>query len=302
MASWNELSNEISQTIQAVGKSIVTVQPGSGRTSSGIILDDETVITSAHSLAHEENIRVWTSPDQPVTATLKGSDPGTDLALLKAEKKIRPAAVFAENPQVAVGQLVVAVGRTWRGNLVTSAGILSGVMGEWHTFRGSKLEAFIRPDLTLYPGFSGGALISADQKIIGMNTTAVRRGSPITVPGATIKRVAAILAEKGYIPKPYLGVGLQPVRVPESSRQKLNLTEEVGALVVHVENGSPADKAGLLLGDVLLRLQGESLAAGGTVSLVRRLTPNQKAEISGVRAGQQFSATVLVGERGSRRS
>ena len=302
MASWNELSNEISQAIQVVGKSIVTVQPHGGRTSSGIILDDHAIITTARSVADESSVQVWTSPDESATATIKGSDPSTDIALLQVEKRIGPAAAFAETPQLAVGQLVVAIGRTWRGNLVASAGILSGVMGEWHTFRGSKIDAFIRPDLTLYSGFSGGPLISTDQKILGMNTTSLRRGSPIAIPHATIKRVAAVLEEKGYIPKPYLGVGLQPVRLPESLRQKLNLTDEMGALIVHVESGSPAEKAGLFLGDVLLQAHGESFAAGSTASVVRRLEPGQKAEISGVRGGEEFSATVLVGERPSRRS
>lgn len=297
MASWNELSNEISQAIQVVGKSIVTVQPHGGRTSSGIILDDHTIITTARSVAEESSLQVWTSPDESATATLKGSDPGTDLALLQTEKKIGPAAVFAQTPQLAIGQLLVAVGRTWRGNLVASAGILSGVMGEWQTFPGSKIDAFIRPDLTLYSGFSGGALISADQKVLGMNTMSLRRGTPLAIPHVTIARITAILAEKGYIPKPYLGLGLQPARVPESLQLKLNLTQRMGALVVHVESGSPADKAGLLLGDVLLQAQGESFAARGTAAVVRRLEPGQNADINGLRGGQQFSASISVGER-----
>jgi S1-C subfamily serine protease len=300
MASWSELSNEISQAVQAVGKSIVTVQPRGGRTSSGIILDEHTIITTARSVANESSVQVWTSSDESATAKLKGSDPSTDIAVLQVEKKVGPAAVFAEGPQLTVGQLLVAIGRTWRGNLVASAGILSGLMGEWHTFRGGKLDAFIRPDLTLYSGFSGGALVSADQKIIGMNTTSLRRGSPLTVPYATIKRVAAALADKGYIPKPYLGLGLQPVRVPESLQQKLNLTDEMGALVVHVEASSPAEKAGVLLGDVLLRVDGQSFGVG-TASVVRGLKPDQNVEVSGTRGGQQFSASVLVGERPRRR-
>jgi len=302
MATWSELSHEISQAIQAVGKSVVTVQPRGGRTSSGIILDDHTIVTTARSVADESSVQIRTSPDESTTATPKGSDLSTHISLLQVEEKIGPVASFIETPQLGVGQVVVAIGRTWRGNVVASSGILSGVMGEWHTFRGSKIDAFIRPDLTLYSGFSGGALISADQKIIGMNTTALRRGSALAIPYATIKRVAAALAEKGYIPKPYLGLGLQPVRLPESMRQKLNLTDEMGALIVHVESGSPAENAGLFLGDVLLQAHGASFAAGGTVAVVRRLEPGQKAEISGLRGGQQFSATVLVGERPSRRS
>src|SRR5512133_4177487 len=121
MASWSELSNEISQAIQTVGKSTVTVQPHGGRTSSGIIVDDHTIITTARSVADESTVQVWISPDESAIATLKGSDPSTDIALLRVEKKIGPTAVFAEGPQLVVGQLVVAIGRTRRGNLVASA-------------------------------------------------------------------------------------------------------------------------------------------------------------------------------------
>ena len=90
--------------------------------------------------------------------------------------------------------------------------------------------------------------------------------------------------------------------MPEPLRQKLNLTDEMGALIVHVESGSPAEKAGLFLGDVLLQAQGDSFAGQGTAAVVGRLEPGQKTEISGLRAGQPFSATILVGERAIRRS
>ncbi len=301
MGTWNELSNELSQAIQTVGKSIVTVQPGGGRTSSGIILENDTVLTSAHAVSEGENIRGRISPDQPFAATLVGRDPGTDIALLKADTKFSGAAKFAENPQLAVGQVVIAIARTWRGNLVASAGILSGIMGEWHTHRGKKIDAFIRPDLTLYHGFSGGALIGADHKIIGMTTGALRRGSPLTVPYATINRVTSVLLEKGYIPSPYLGLGLQPARLPESLKQKLNLTQHAGVLVVHVEPGSPADKAGVLLGDVLLKIADRNFAEQGTTSILSTLAPGQSMSVAGIRGGQAFNSTILVGERPRRR-
>jgi serine protease DegQ len=300
MGIWNELSNEISQAVQGVGKSIVTVQ-GRDRTSSGIILDESTVITAAHTVHDETNARVWISPDQPFTASVQGRDSGTDIAVLKTEEKVvqsdaRPAQ-FAEDPQLAVGQFVVAIARTWRGNVAASSGILSGLMGEWRTQRGKKVESFIRPDLLLYRGFSGGALIGADRKIIGMMTPFLRRGSPLAVPYSTIKRITTVLLEKGYIPTPYLGLGLQPVRVPESLKQKLNLTEHAGALVVHVEPQSPADKAGLLVGDVVLKISNFAFGEESTVSILSRLNPGEKAEITGIRGGQTFSSSVNVGER-----
>ena len=302
MSTWNELSTELSKAIEEVGESVVTVQAGGGRTASGIVLDEQLIVTSARAVAEHETIRVWTSSEKPLNASLVGSDSGTDIGLLKLEAKVARPAIFADDPELAVGRLVLAIGRTWRGNLVASAGILSGVMGEWSASRSTKIEAFIRPDLNLYSGFSGGALIGADRKVIGMNTRALRRGSPLAIPYATIKRIGAVLREKGYVPKPYLGLGLQPVRLPESLKEKMNLTQDVGALVVHVETKGPSDKAGVLLGDVLLKVEDQDLGERGTASVVFRLTPNKEANIRGVRGGQQFSSTVLVGERPRRQA
>src|ERR1700751_264206 len=252
MNTWSELSNELQKTVQAVGKSVITVQAEGNRTVSGIVLDEGTIVTTASVISEGEKIRAWVSPDQQIDASVIGSDRGTDIGLVKPDRQVGSPAVFAEDPKLGVGQLVLAIGRTWRGNLVASSGILSGLMGEWHTPRGEKVDRFIRPDLNLYSGLSGGALVGADSKVIGMNTDVLRRRSSVTISYSTIKRVAAVLREKGYIPKPYLGVGLQPVRVPESLTQRLNLIQGVGALVVHVESASPADKAGLLPGDILL--------------------------------------------------
>jgi S1-C subfamily serine protease len=170
------------------------------------------------------------------------------------------------------------------------------------TPRGEKVERFIRADLNLYSGFSGGALVGADFKVIGMNTGVLRPRSSVTIPCNTIMRVAAVLREKGHIPKPYLGIGLQPVRVPESLRQRLTLTQNVGALVVHVESASPADQAGLLPGDILLGVDEQNFGHKGPASLVFRLEPNRDAKIAGIRGGQQFSTMIHVGERQRRQA
>ncbi len=301
MSTWSELSNELHKTVQAAGQSVITVRAESSRTVSGIVLDDLTIVTTASAIGDGETVRAWVSPDQQVDASVIGSDRGTDIAVLKPEQQVGSPAVFAEDPKLEVGHLVLAIGRRWRGNLVASSGILSGLMGEWHTPRGEKIESFIRPDLNLYSGFSGGALVGADSKVIGMNTNALRRRSSVA-PYSTIKRVAAVLREKGRIPKPYLGVGLQPVRVPESLRQRLNLNQDVGALVVHVESASPADRAELLPGDILLGVDEQKFGHHGPTSLVFRLEPNRDAKIAGIRGGQHFSTTIHVGERPRRQA
>jgi serine protease DegQ len=302
MSTWSELSNELCNTVQGAGKSVIALQADGSRTVSGIVLDEHTIVTTASFISDGEKIHAWVSPDQRVDASVIGRDHGTDIALVKPDRQVGSPAVFAEDPKLEVGQLVLAVGRTWRGNLVASSGILSGLMGEWHTPRGEKVESFIRPDLNLYSGFSGGALVGADSKVIGMNTSALRRRSSVAIPYKAIKRVAAVLREKGHIPKPYLGVGLQPVRVPESLRQRLNLIEDVGALVVHIESASPADKAGLLPGDILLGVDEQNFRHQGPTSLVFQLEPNRDAKIAGIRGGQQFSTTIHVGERPRRQA
>jgi len=302
MGIWSELSNELEKTVQGVGRSVITVQAEGSRTVSGIVLDEHAIVTTASAIGESETIRAWISPDRQIDASVIGRDRGTDIALLKPDEQVGSPAVFAEDPKLGVGQLVLAIGRTWRGNLAASSGILSGLMGEWHTPGGAKIESFIRPDLNLYSGFSGGALVGADSRVIGMNTDSLRRRSSVAIPYTTIKRVAAVLRAKGHIPKPYLGIGLQPVRVPESLRQRLNLTQDAGALVVHVESASPADQAELLPGDILLRVDEQSFGHHGPTSLVFRLEPNRDAKISGIRGGQQFSTTIHVGERPRRQA
>lgn len=302
MATWSELSNELHKAVQAVGKSVVAVQAEGNRTVSGMVLDEHTIVTTASVIREGERVRAWVSPDERVDANVIGMDRGTDIALLRRDRPIGSPAAFADDLNLGVGQLVLAIGRTWRGNLVASAGILSGVMGEWHTPRGEKVESFIRPDLTLYSGFSGGALVGADSKVIGMNTDALRRRSSLAIPYSTIKRLAAVLKERGHIPKPYLGVGLQPVRIPESLNQRLNLSQDVGALVVHVESAGPADKADLLPGDILLSVDDQNFGRQGLTALVFQLEPNRDAKIAGIRGGQPFSATIHVGERPRRQA
>jgi S1-C subfamily serine protease len=207
------------------------------------------------------------------------------LAVLRLQK---PAGAqlprWAETSRLRVGELVLALARTGRGNLVASSGVISGLMGSWRTWRGGEVDQFIRPDLTLYSGFSGGPLVNARGEVIGMNTSGLHR-SGITVPASTISRVAAELLEKGRIERPYLGVAMQAAPLPESLRTKLNLIATEGLLVVHTESEGPAEKAGVLLGDVLLELDGQATADTDDVQRVLR----------GHKSGEAVPAKLLRG-------
>ncbi|HLW54950.1 MAG TPA: trypsin-like peptidase domain-containing protein [Candidatus Angelobacter sp.] len=257
---WQVLSNEISTTVAEAGRSVVAVH-GRRHPSSGVLMSSDSVVTVNHGLRREEDITVVFESGERVAGRVAGRDPSTDLAVLRIEKERKTTAPrWGDATSLRLGELVLALGRTWRGNVVASSGIVSGLIpGPWRTWRGGELEQFIRPGLTLYPGFSGGPLVSSAGEFLGINTAGLHR-SGITIPAATVTRVAAELLEKGRIERPYLGLAMQPVVLPESLRNQLNLTSTEGLLAVHLEPGAPAEKAGAMLGDILIELAGKPVA------------------------------------------
>jgi S1-C subfamily serine protease len=257
---WQALANELSAVAAEAGRSVVAVH-GRRHPSSGVIFSSEAVVTVNHALRRDEDITVVFENGERVATRVAGRDASTDLAVLRLPQAASaPAPRWADATKLRLGELVLALGRTWRGNVVASSGIVSGLIGgPWRTWRGGELEQFIRPDLTLYPGFSGGPLVNSGGEFVGINTAGLHR-SGITIPAATVTRVAAQLLEKGRVERPYLGLAMQPVELPESLRSKLNLKSTEALLVVHVEPGAPAEKAGALLGDILIELEGKPVA------------------------------------------
>jgi S1-C subfamily serine protease len=296
--TWSELSKEISQAVEQVGPSIVAVAGHSGHTSSGILWRDDSIFTAAHTVRSETNIRVITGPGRSITARLSGRDRGTDLAILKLDEKIEnPPAQFGNTSSLSVGELTVAVARTRRGNIVASSGIIGGLMGEWQVAR-TRIDRFIRPDLNLYPGFSGGALVGAGGNILGLNTSGLIHGKFITVPSSTLTRIAEEIAAKGHVAQPYIGLVMQPVEIPEPLQKKAGVETSAGLLVMHVESGGPADTAGALLGDILIDIDGRTFEDLEDVQEeLRRKGAGQEIQARIIRGGQSAQIPIRVGER-----
>jgi S1-C subfamily serine protease len=295
---WARLSNEIAGVSVAAGKSVVAVQ-GTRHASSGIVIAKDAVVAASHAVRRDDEITVIAAPGQKFSARVSGRDPSTDLVVLRLQQPIdAPIARWGATSALRVGELVLALARTRRGHIVASSGILSGLIGgPMRTWRGGELDQFIRPDLTMYPGFSGGPLVSSQGEFLGLNTAGLHR-SGITVPSATVQRIAAELLEKGGIQRPYLGLAMQTAALPESLRTGLNLTASEGLLVVHVEPGSPAEKAGILLGDVLIKLADEAVADTESAQRVlRRHKAGDAIAASLVRGGAMISATVKLEAR-----
>ncbi len=282
---WEALANELARSAEETGRSVVAVR-GRRHPVSGVLLGNDAIVTVNHALPREEEISVVLGPDQRVAARVAGRDPGTDLAALRLVQPVAaPPTRWAPTANLRVGDLMLALSRTWRGNIVASSGVLSGVIhAPWRTWRGGELEQFVRPDLSIYPGFSGGPLLNSRGEFAGVNTAGLHR-SAITIPAGTVARVAAELLEKGRVERPYLGLAMQPVALPESLRSRMNLRTDDGLLVVHVEPGSPADKAGFLLGDVLIELDGKPVTD----------TDQAQEVLRGGKIGREMGALVIRG-------
>ena len=298
---WAAVSSELATATATAGKSVVAVL-GRRHPSSGILFRPDAIVTASHALRRDDEIAVITAPGQKLKAQLAGRDAGTDIAVLRLEHSLdAPPVAWSSTSNLRVGELVLAVGRTWRGNITASSGILSGLVpGPWRTWRNGELDQFIRPDLTLYPGFSGGPLVASSGEFLGLNTAGLHR-SGITIPANTVQRVAAELLEKGAIERPYLGLGMQPVALPESLRNKLNLTASDALMVAHLDVGSPADKAGVLLGDLLIELGSHGLQEIENVhKVLRSAKAGQEIEAKLIRAGAATTLRIKLEARPAR--
>lgn len=295
---WEAVSDEFAAATDQVGKSVVAVHGRHRFGASGIQWRKGVIVTAEHAVRHANEIRVKLAPDKLVNATVAGRDPSTDLAVLKLTGEALPEISIDSSPQLKLGQLVLALGRSRRGNLVASAGIIGGLGAEMQTWRGGRLDQHIRLALELYPGFSGGPLISAQGKVIGINSSALSKGRGITIPVSTVNRVVDELLEKGHIARPYLGLAIQPVDVPQTLVAKLKTQVARGLLVVHVEPGSPAEKSGLLIGDILVGLQEQSLGEPEALQEQMRSAKIGAAfSVTVVRGGSPLQVSIVVGER-----
>src|SRR3984957_8789208 len=253
------ISNEFAAAAERVGSSVIAVHARRRMPTSGIEWKKGVIVTVHHGVQRDEDIKVLLDGGRAVSAKLAGRDPSTDIAVLRIEEVSSGAPQLGDSTSLRLGHLVLALGRTRRGDLVASSGIIGGISGEWRNRRGGQLDQHIRLDLALYPGFSGGPLLNAKGEVVGVNTRGLGQGRAVTVPVATVNRVVDELLEKGHIARPYLGIAIQPVQVPENMRSKLPAQTRVGLLVTHVENHSPAEKAGVLQGDVLFEVGGKTV-------------------------------------------
>jgi len=278
-------SDGLAAAVERAGKSIVLVDARRRFPATGIAWQPGGIIvTSDHVLEREDDIGIVLPSGDRVAATLVGREPGSDLAVLRIEGDLTPA---EQAPAAKVGQVVLAVGRP-EPSLMASFGVVSAVGGPWQTATGVQVDGFIRSDTTFYPGFSGGPLVDALGRVLGLNSSRLGRGSGLTIPANSVDRVVQALAQHGRVRRGYLGITTQPVTAAAAS----------GLLVVGVEAGSPADQGGLLVGDIITGV-GEA-AVDSSTDLRRHLGPDaigKAVTVRVTRGGEARALAVTIGER-----
>jgi S1-C subfamily serine protease len=282
------LSNDLAAVVERAGKSVVAVHARARFSSAGIIWGPGFIVTAEHTIRREEEITVTLPDGSDHPATLAGSDSGTDIAVLKlAASAGAPAPLSSIEPRP--GHLALAIGRSENSGVNASLGIISAVSGSWRTWRGGRLDKYIRLDLTMYPSSSGAAVIDTEGGLIGIATSGLSRIAGLAIPTSTITRVADEILSRGHVARGYLGVGLQPVALGDHQN---------GLIILSVEREGPADKAGLLVGDILVSLRGKPTGDTGDVQTALETTPlGQPIEAGILRGGEARSVSITVVER-----
>jgi S1-C subfamily serine protease len=292
-ASLVDLSGELAAVVESAVASVVRVEGRRRSASSGVAWSpDGVIVSSHHAVDGEEDVPVGLHDGRTVSARVVGRDPGSDLAVLRAEVKGLAAPRWDESTTPRVGHLVVGVsrpGRTARARL----GVVSAVAGEWRTPAGGRLESYLETDIDPRPGFSGGLLLGADGRAIGVTTAGLVRGAGMAVVPRSLRRVVEALLVHGRLRRGYLGLGTQTIAmVPPQAGQTAAI------IVLSVQPDSPAARAGLLVGDVLLRAGEDRLTH--PAALMPALDEDRvghELRLRILRAGEERDVTIVVGER-----
>jgi S1-C subfamily serine protease len=287
-----DFSNQLADAIAAAAASVVQVH-GRRQPASGVVHSANVVVTTTRAIGAEDGITVRTPDGRTIQAELAGWDPATHLVALRAPGLDAPAITEAQPPRV--GHVAIGVARSWSNALTATNGIVSVIGGPLPTGRGRAIEEVIRTSAPMHRGFAGGALVNADGHLLGIATAAEIRGLGVVIPTSIAWSVVASLLTHGRAKRRYLGVAGQSVQLPSGQRPADG--QATGILIVQVIDDSPAARAGLMVGDVLVALDGHALDA--TDTLLERLAAasTTKAVLRVLRGGSAVDVPVEIGER-----
>jgi S1-C subfamily serine protease len=295
----SKLSQGLAAAVESAGASIVRVDARRRVPATGIVWStDGLILTAHHVVRQEENIQVGLPDGRSLEAGLLGRDPTRDLALLHVEAAdLRPADLVTgdEVASLQPGHLVLALGRPGR-SVQSALGIVSALGEGWRSPAGGLISHYLQTDVVMYPGFSGGPLIDVSGCTLGMNSSALVRGVSLTVPVSTLRQVVADLQAHGYVRRGYLGVSVQPVQLPPALGEQLG--QSTGLMLMAVHPDGPAERAGMMLGDILVRFDDRPVRRlDDLTSALGGDRVGSTASLQLVRGGSVEYKQVVIGER-----
>jgi len=274
-------------------------QPENSLGSGVIVSSQGLILTNNHVIATADSIEVALSDGRKMTATVVGTDPDTDLALIKVDANDLPAITFASSDALNVGDVVLAIGNPFGVGQTVTQGIVSA-LGRSHL--GINIyENFIQTDASINPGNSGGALINTEGNLVGINSAIYSRsggsmGIGFAIPTTLARQVMEQIAAQGNVTRGWIGIEAQDI-TPELA-ESFRLNKAQGALIAGVLKHSPADRAGLRSGDILVAIEGKPVTdSGSMLNLIAALQPNQKATLQIVRDGNIANVAIIIGKR-----
>ena len=290
-------SDAVTRVVDQVGPAVVRVEPhglhGRAGVGSGVIISpDGLVLTNSHVVHGSPSTQLLLSDGRTTQARVVGNDPDADLALLRAESDSLPFAKLGNSKNLKRGQIAIAIGNPLGFESTVTAGVVSALGRSLRSRTGRLIDDVIQTDAALNPGNSGGPLVSSKGEVIGINTAVIAgaQGICFAVASNTADFVVSELIRHGQVRRAYIGVSAQTTPVPRRFALAAGIDNSTGATVITLEPGSPAARAGLELGDVVVALDGASVK--GVDDLIRHLTAE--------RIGREVTVTVL--RQGSVRS
>lgn len=289
------LSTGLADAIAAIAPTLVAVKGHRRFAYSGIHWQPGVIVTADYGLGRSSCLTLTLPDGNVVEAEVSGRDRALDLAIIQLDRTDLPVPATSNGADLRVGHVVLAVGQSWDYGVSASLGVVGNLGGPWQSSQGRAIDRLIRPDVNLYPNLLGGALVNTAGEVLGMNLNGPRN-RVVTLPTTNLDRIVKTLLERGSLSRGYLGVGLQPVALPATLQQSLGA--EVGLLVVSVDATGPAEQAGLLVGDILLAVNGQ--AVSNLQAVYGHLDAGaigQPVSLHLLRGGQPTDLTLTVGEQ-----
>jgi S1-C subfamily serine protease len=294
---WEAISSHGATLAEQTGKAVVAVEAGHRVAASGVHWKPGIIVTASHLVRGADEVSVILPDASKIKGTVAGRDSTTDLAAVRIESPSSLATLPLAST-AKVGELVLAVARSGRGELSASAGIVARVGGPWHSWHGGRIDRLLRADVRLYPGQSGSALVNGRGELLGINTSALARESVIALTPETVDRVVQELLDRGHIARPYLGIALQAVPLPQEWRASAGSDQEHGLLVMHVAPDGPAKLAGINLGDLVVGVEAQPVRGFRHFHHALALKRTGDAmKLRLLRGGNATEAEVTLGDR-----